>query len=62
MGRKWTEKEKHMFAEYDKLNTIQIKLKLNKKSDADIIDKLRNVDNKQGYIKTLVRKDINNEK
>lgn len=42
---------------YDKDNTIQIRLKLNKKTDADIIEKLDSVDNKQGYIKRLIRED-----
>ena len=42
---------------YDKENTVQIRLKLNKKTDADIIKKLESVDNKQGYIKALIRAD-----
>ena len=43
---------------YDKDNTIQIKLKLNKKTDRDIIDRLSAADNIQGYIKELIRLDI----
>lgn len=43
---------------YDAENTIQIKLKLNMKTDADIVAKLDNVWNKQGYIKELIRKDL----
>ena len=43
---------------YDKANTVQVKLKLNKKTDADILDKLQSVDNKQGYIKELIRADL----
>ena len=43
---------------YDKANTQQIMLKLNKKYDADILKKLSEVDNKQGYIKNLIRTDI----
>lgn len=43
---------------YDKVNTIQIKLKLNKKTDADIIAWLYNNENKQGYIKSLIRADM----
>lgn len=43
---------------YDKQNTIQIKLKLNKNTDADIIEKLESEPNKQGYIKELIRADI----
>ena len=43
---------------YDRENTIQVKLKLNKKHDADIIRKLESVDKKQTYIKALIRDDI----
>ena len=42
---------------YDKENTIFIGLKLNKKTDADIIEVLG--DNKQGSIKELIRKALN---
>ena len=45
-------------AKYDKDNTVQIKLKLNKKTDADIIARLAAADNRQGYIKELIRLDI----
>jgi polyphosphate kinase len=45
-------------AKYDKSNTIQITLKLNKKTDKDIIDWLYDEYNKQGYIKSLIRADI----
>lgn len=44
-------------AKYDKDNTVQIKLKLNKKTDADIIRALELSKNKQGYIKELIRLD-----
>ena len=43
---------------YDAKATKQIRMKLNIKSDADILTKLDEVDNKQGYIKELIRKDI----
>lgn len=46
---------------YDKANTVQFKMKLNKKWDKEIIEKLNSVDNKQGYIKELIRADINEE-
>lgn len=45
-------------AKYDKANTVQITLKLNKKTDADIIEALESVSNKQGYIKELIREDL----
>ena len=42
---------------YDRLNTKQIVLKLNKRTDADILEILESVGNKQGYIKKLIRQD-----
>ena len=45
-------------AKYDADNTKQIKLKLNTKTDKDILDKLESLSNKQGYIKELIRKDL----
>lgn len=42
---------------YDKTNTIQIRLKLNTKTDIDIIGKLNSVGNKQGYLKELMRRE-----
>lgn len=53
-----TEAQKKAKAKYDKANTKQIMLKLNLKTDADILDQLDSVENKQGYIKDLIRKDI----
>ena len=55
-----TEAQKRAVARYDKENTQQILLKLNKVTDADILDRLHSVRNKQGYIKKLIRQDINN--
>lgn len=43
---------------YDAANTVQIKMKLNKKLDSDILEQLEKVGNKQGYIKALIRADI----
>lgn len=40
---------------YDAKNTKQILLKLNKKTDSDIIKFLETVENKQGLIKSLLR-------
>lgn len=53
-----TEAMKRSIAKYDAKNTKQIKLKLNLKTDADIIEKLEQVGNVQGYIKKLIREDI----
>ena len=43
---------------YDAKNTRQIRLKLNLTTDKDILDHLSNVRNKQGYIKALIREDM----
>ena len=40
---------------YNKNNVKQIKLNLNLKTDADIIEALDKVKNKQGFIKQLIR-------
>ena len=48
-------------AEYDRENTRLINLKLNHKTDADIIRRLEAQENIQGYLKQLIRKDIENE-
>ncbi len=45
-------------AKYDEANTIQVKFKLNKKTDADIISYLDSVENKQGTFKRLIREEI----
>lgn len=44
--------------EYDEANTTRINLKLNNKTDTDIIEKLSQVDNVQGFIKALIRNDL----
>lgn len=44
---------------YDKTHTTGLYLKLNKGTDKDILKRLEAVDNKQGYIKALIRADIN---
>lgn len=40
---------------YDKKNTTQLMLKLNLNTDADIIEWLKSLDNKQGTIKRIIR-------
>ena len=54
------QKAKHVLAtvKYNKTNVKQIKLNLNRKTDADIIEALDAVPNTQGYIKDLIRKDL----
>ena len=43
---------------YDAENTRQVHLKLNRRTDEDVLEKLDSVPNKQGYIKQLIRADL----
>ena len=45
-------------ARYDAKNTRQYRLKLNLNTDRDIMDRLADVGNMQGYIKRLIREDL----
>ena len=55
------ESQKKAQAAYDKAHTQQVMLKLNKVTDADILEKLHQTANRQGYIKELIRRDIRSE-
>ena len=43
---------------YNKLNTTTLCIRLNRKTDTDIIERLKAVQSKQGYVKRLIRQDI----
>ena len=58
MANKSTESQIRASVKYNKENTVQISLKLNRSTDADLIDNLNRVANKQGYIKELIRRGI----
>lgn len=45
---------------YNKANTVQVPIRLNKNTDADILEHLESVQSKQGYIKELIRRDMKN--
>ncbi len=56
-----TEAQKRAQKKYDEVNKDKfrmIHLKLNKEADADVIEKLEQSENIQGYIKELIRADI----
>ena len=57
-----SEKRLRYLADYDRENTRMFCLKLNRKTDKDVIEALEAVDNKQGYIKALIRADIERSK
>lgn len=45
-------------AKFTKEKTVSVNLRLNKSTDADIIAKLETVPSKMGYIKALIRADM----
>lgn len=47
---------------WDRANTTRIGLKLQNNTDRDILELLARIGNKQGYIKQLIRNDLNGEK
>lgn len=47
---------------FNKANTRMVSLRLNYNTDADIIKRLDEVDSKMGYIKELIRKDMQTKK
>ena len=53
-----SEAQKRAVKKYDSANTVQVHLKLNVKTDAEIIRHLRSTDNVQGYIKSLILADM----
>lgn len=55
-----SEAKKITNARWDKDNTKSYGFKCFYKTDQDIIDKLDSLDNKNAYIKSLIRQDIQN--
>lgn len=56
-----TEAQKRAQKAYDEKNKSKFRnfhIKLNCETDKDIIEKLESVDSMQGYIKSLIRKDL----
>lgn len=56
--KKATIKQKAYIMDYQKENVKQIKFTLNKIHDQDIIDYLDTIPNKNGYLKDLIRQDM----
>lgn len=56
-----TEARKKANAKYDRTHTRSVMLKLNTQTDADVLMKLDEVENRQGYIKHLIRRDLQDE-
>lgn len=53
-----SEAHKKAAIKYAVKNTTRVHIALNNTTDKDIIDHLETVGNKQGYIKELIRKDM----
>ena len=53
-----TEAQKRASNKYNKHNTVQYCIRLNKKTDAEVIEVLDRCTNKAGYIKRLIINDI----
>lgn len=56
-----SESQRKASAKYDQWNTVMITLKLNRKTDADILEWLSYERNRQGAIKALIRDQIERE-
>lgn len=57
-----TESQRRASAKYDAANTTSVRLKMNINTEMDIIERLEEVGNKNGYIKQLIREDIERKK
>ena len=53
-----TEAQRKAQRRYDAKNTRQVHIKLNLRTDKDVLEKLDEVQSKQGYIKRLIREDL----
>lgn len=62
MEYKTTEAQRRAIYKYNKKMQRNITLSLNRKTDADMITFLENKENIVGYIKSLVRKDMDKAK
>ena len=57
-----SEAKKRANMKSDKKNAKYVTLKLNKNTDKDILEYLDTLDNKNGYLKNLIRQDIKDKK
>lgn len=53
-----TESQRKARNKYNKTKTINKTVQLNIEIDKDIIDHIKNIENFNGYVKTLIRDDI----
>ena len=55
-SRKWNENHREYYRRYDRENKVQIAIKLNKVTDADLIETYRSIPNKAQWFKECLRK------
>lgn len=55
---KWKENKIKYKDNYEKENVVRLQVKLNRNTEYDLIDFLETKENKQGYIKQLIRDDM----
>lgn len=53
-----TDAKRKTNAKFDRENTKSVTMKLNKRTDADILEYLQKQPNIQGYLKSLIREDM----
>ena len=53
---------KKYMVDYEKENLRQIRLRINRKTEPDLLEWIEKQDNIQGYIKHLIREDMEREK
>jgi hypothetical protein len=58
MSKELTDAKRKAIKKYDAAHTKQVHLKLNTETDADILERLAEIGNVQGYIKLLIREDM----
>lgn len=62
MKKYYTESVARAQKKYNEEHTTVITMKLHNENDRDILEKLEQVENKQGYIKSLIRADLQAKK
>lgn len=58
MGAEYTPSQKRASAKYEATHCKKVTFKFSLKNDADILQKLDEVDNKTDYIRKLIREDL----
>ena len=57
-----TEAQKRAIVKFEKANVVRVQIKLNKRTDADIIAVMEQQESKQGFIKQCIREHMKRHK